>query len=88
MSAQFAVFSQALNSREGSLGRFIHDRALYDQFDEAVSNITDATRRIRPILDDVREFTDKISRDPRQLGVKGALDRRQIGTTGVKTSHR
>ena len=31
---------------------------------------------MKPILDDVRVFSDKIARDPRQLGLKGALDRR------------
>ena len=35
---------------------------------------------VKPILDDIRIFSDKIARDPRQLGLKGALDRRPVGT--------
>jgi phospholipid/cholesterol/gamma-HCH transport system substrate-binding protein len=83
LTGQLVTFSESLNEREGSLGRFIHDRELYDRLDEAVRNVNLASRRIRPILDDVRTFTDKIARDPRQLGVKGALDRRPLGT-GLK----
>jgi hypothetical protein len=30
-------------------------------------------------MEDVRIFTDKIARDPRQLGVKGALDQTPSG---------
>jgi hypothetical protein len=34
----------------------------------------------------MRVFTDKIARDPSQLGVRGALDRRPSGLkTGVTT---
>jgi phospholipid/cholesterol/gamma-HCH transport system substrate-binding protein len=83
LTKQLVTFSEALNSKDGSLGRFIHDRQLYDRIDEAVRNVNVASRRIRPILDDVRTFTDKIARDPRQLGVKGALDQRPLGA-GLK----
>jgi phospholipid/cholesterol/gamma-HCH transport system substrate-binding protein len=45
----------------------------------AVDNVQEVTERLRPIVNDVRVFTDKIARDPRQLGVRGALDRRPTG---------
>jgi phospholipid/cholesterol/gamma-HCH transport system substrate-binding protein len=83
LTGQLAVFGQALNNPDGSLGRFIQDRQLYDRLDEAVRNVNMASRRIRPILDDVRTFTDKIAQDPRQLGLAGALDRRPLGS-GIK----
>jgi phospholipid/cholesterol/gamma-HCH transport system substrate-binding protein len=82
--AQLSVFSQAVNNRDSSLGKLVHDDELYEQLRRTADNIEDATRRIRPILDDVRVFTNKIARDPRQLGVKGALDRRPLGT-GLKS---
>ena len=31
-------------------------------------------------MNDIRIFSDKIARDPRQLGLKGALDKRPLGT--------
>jgi phospholipid/cholesterol/gamma-HCH transport system substrate-binding protein len=44
-----------------------------------LANTEEITSRIKPILDDLRIFSDKIARDPRQLGLKGALDHRPIG---------
>lgn len=77
---QLVTFTDNLNSREGSLGRLLNDPALYFKLDRTLTNVEDITSRIKPILDDVRVFSDKIARDPRQLGLKGALDRRPIGT--------
>ncbi len=77
---QLVIFSDNLNSREGSLGRLLNDPAMYNKLERTLSNAEDITARIKPILDDVRIFSDKIARDPRQLGIKGALDRRPVGT--------
>ena len=41
-----------------------------------MGNVRKLTQELRPIVDDVRVFTDKIARHPEQLGVRGALDRR------------
>jgi phospholipid/cholesterol/gamma-HCH transport system substrate-binding protein len=79
LSSQLLVFSQSINSSDGTLGKFINDRELYDDVRETVSNLQAASRRIEPILKDVRVFTDKIATDPRVLGAKGALDRKQSG---------
>jgi phospholipid/cholesterol/gamma-HCH transport system substrate-binding protein len=78
--SQLVTFSQAINSKEGTLGQLVHDRELYDRINQAARNVEDATRRIRPIIEDVRIFTDKIATDPRVLGVKGALDQKPLGT--------
>jgi phospholipid/cholesterol/gamma-HCH transport system substrate-binding protein len=63
----------ALANADGSLRRLMEDDEIYFQVKRSLANIENATVRIRPILDDVRVFTDKLARDPRQLGVKGAL---------------
>ena len=84
LTSQLVVFSQALNEGEGTLGRLIRDPQLYDELSETVRSFNEASRRIRPILDNVRAFTDKVARDPRTLGVKGALDRRPLGM-GLKS---
>jgi phospholipid/cholesterol/gamma-HCH transport system substrate-binding protein len=81
---QLVTFTDNLNSREGSLGRLLNDPAIYMRLDRTLANAEDITSRIKPILDDIRVFSDKIARDPRQLGLKGALDKRPIGT-GTKT---
>jgi phospholipid/cholesterol/gamma-HCH transport system substrate-binding protein len=77
---QLVTFSERLNSREGSLGALMSDDQLYRRLDRTLANAEDITSRIKPILDDIRIFSDKIARDPRQLGLKGALDRRPVGT--------
>ncbi|ADB16808.1 Mammalian cell entry related domain protein [Pirellula staleyi DSM 6068] len=76
---QLVEFTDGLNSREGTLGRLMNDGELYDRLNRTLANAEDITSRIKPILDDVRIFSDKIARDPRQLGVKGAIDRRPLG---------
>lgn len=80
---QIDTFGQTLNTSDGTLKRLLEDDELYYEIRRTVENIEAATARVRPILDDVRVFTDKIARDPRQLGVRGALGRRPTGA-GLK----
>lgn len=72
-----------VNNSNGSLRRLIEDDEIYYQVKRTLGNIEQASVRIRPILDDVRSFTDKVARDPGQLGVRGALNPRPAGL-GVK----
>jgi len=73
---QAAMFTAALNQSEGTLGKLVRDPQVYNELAQAVSNVNSLTKELRPIVDDVRVFTDKIARHPEQLGVRGALDRR------------
>jgi phospholipid/cholesterol/gamma-HCH transport system substrate-binding protein len=73
-----------LNNAEGSLHKIVHDDELYYSIKRTTTNIEEATKRMRPILNDLRVFSDKIATDPRQLGVSGMLDRRPAGV-GVKS---
>jgi len=76
---QITQFGELVNNSDGSLRRLIEDDDLYFQVKRTLGNIENASVRIRPILDDVRIFTDKVARDPSQLGVKGALSARPSG---------
>lgn len=80
---QVEAFGNTLNNSNGTMRRLLEDEELYWQLRRTVENVEQATARIRPILDDVRIFSDKIARDPRQLGVRGALDKRPSGA-GLK----
>jgi phospholipid/cholesterol/gamma-HCH transport system substrate-binding protein len=82
---QLVTFTDNLNSRQGSLGRLMNDPAIYLRLERTLANAEEITAGIKPILADIRVFSDKIARDPRQLGLKGALDRRPIGT-GTKAN--
>jgi phospholipid/cholesterol/gamma-HCH transport system substrate-binding protein len=77
---QLVTFTDGLNSRQGTLGRILHDDALYRRLNNTLANAEELSSKLKPILDDIRIFSDKIARDPRQLGLKGALDRRPVGT--------
>jgi phospholipid/cholesterol/gamma-HCH transport system substrate-binding protein len=74
-----ALLAKSVNSSEGTFGKLIRDRELYDQLlmtmsqvNQLVANIEMMSRRLRPILDDVRVFTDKIARDPARV-VRGIV---------------
>ena len=77
--AQLVSFTESINTQDGSLGQLIHNRELYDRLSTAANNIEFLSRRLRPIVEDARVFTDKIARDPGRLGIKGALDRSRTG---------
>lgn len=72
---QFSDFGRKLNAGEGSLGRLMRDPELYQHLNSAAANIEHLTRDLKPILADVRVFTDKISRHPESLGIRGAMQR-------------
>jgi phospholipid/cholesterol/gamma-HCH transport system substrate-binding protein len=77
---QLVTFTDNLNSREGTLGRLLNDDVIYMRLDRTLANAEDITARLKPIMDDIRVFSDKLARDPRIIGLKGALDRRPLGT--------
>ena len=72
-------FGVTLNNSNGTVKRLLEDEDLYYQIRRTVENIEEATAKVRPILDDVRIFSDKVARDPRELGVRGALTKRPSG---------
>lgn len=63
-TAELEAFAKAVNSSDGTLSRLIHDPELYQSVNRAAQNVERLTRELRPILDDARVFTDKVSRHP------------------------
>jgi phospholipid/cholesterol/gamma-HCH transport system substrate-binding protein len=77
---EFSVLSQALNSREGTLGQLIHNEQLYENLNRLVHNanqvvlqVNDITLRLRPVVNDARIFMDKVAREPGRV-VTGGLN--------------
>ena len=71
---EIALLAKSLNSDKGTIGKLTSDTELYDQIlytthqvNKLLANVEMMTRRLRPILDDVRVFTDKIARDPSRI---------------------
>ena len=71
--ADLRQFSTRLNSGDGTLARLIEDDQLYYSVIQTLQNVERISSRLQPIVDDVRVITDKVARDPGQLGVRGAL---------------
>ena len=80
---QAETFGRTLNNSDGTIKRLIQDQDMYYQIRRTIQNIEEATSKLRPIMDDMRVFSDKVARDPRQLGVRGAITTRPSGY-GIK----
>jgi phospholipid/cholesterol/gamma-HCH transport system substrate-binding protein len=49
---------------EGSLGALLNDKQLYNRLNRAARNIEEISQDLKPIVDDARVFSDKVSRHP------------------------
>lgn len=78
--AELAGFTRQLTNSQGSLSKFVNDAALYDSVSTTVNNVNALSRDLKPILNDLRVFSDKIARHPEILGARGAIQ----GSTGLK----
>ncbi|MEC9091688.1 MAG: MlaD family protein [Planctomycetota bacterium] len=76
-------FLSSVKESKGTIGLLLNDPSVYNRMNSSLRRIESITYKLEPILRDVRTFSSKIATDPRQLGVKGALDRRPAGA-GVK----
>jgi phospholipid/cholesterol/gamma-HCH transport system substrate-binding protein len=61
---QIETFSRALNRPDGTLGQLVSNPELYQELSQAAANINDLTKRLRPIIEDARIFSDKVARHP------------------------
>jgi len=75
LMSEFSDFGRKLNSGEGSLGQLMNNPELYNRLNNSAKNIEKLTRELKPIVSNVKVFTDKIARHPESLGVRGALQR-------------
>jgi phospholipid/cholesterol/gamma-HCH transport system substrate-binding protein len=82
VTAQLAEFGENLNREDSTLGRLVRDPTLYQKLDRTMTNVQQLTQDLRPVISDLRVFSDKIARHPELLGVRGALER-QAGTKGL-----
>ena len=86
LSKDLKRFTNKLNNRNGTINQLVENDQMYFSVLQAVksieassSNIQVLTQRLQPIVADARIFTDKLARDPGQLGVRGVLSNRPQG---------
>ena len=70
---QLVTFTEKFGNEEGTLTKLMNDPNLYNDISSAARNVNELTTRMKPIVEDVRVFTDTIARDPGRLGLSGAL---------------
>lgn len=77
---ELSGFTKSLTNSQGTVSKLVNDPALYDNVADTVRNINQLSRELRPILDDLRTFSDKAARHPEQFGVRGLIQ----GNSGIK----
>lgn len=68
-----AMLTSSLQNPNGSLGQLMNNPELYNSVLNTVENVEQLSSSLRPIMNDMRVFSDKVARDPGMLGVRGAL---------------
>jgi phospholipid/cholesterol/gamma-HCH transport system substrate-binding protein len=70
---ELSRFGRLLNEENGTLHKLAADPELYDNLNRSAQSLTLVLRNVEPMLGDLREFSDKIARNPELLGVGGAV---------------
>lgn len=71
--ADASRFVRVLNTQDGTLQKLASDPQLYDNLNRSSQLMNVLLRGIEPIVQDMREFSDKVARRPEILGVGGAI---------------
>lgn len=81
---ELSTITQRVNQGQGTIGRLVTDDEIHQQIARTLSNIEYLSKRLRPIVDDVRVITDKVAREPGTI-TSGVLGRSMPGLkTGVR----
>jgi phospholipid/cholesterol/gamma-HCH transport system substrate-binding protein len=74
LSSKANVLMARINNGQGTIARLIDDDDLYYSAVNTLQNIEIVTRRLQPVIEDARIFSDKISREPSSLiNIRGAI---------------
>ena len=79
ITKQFENFDES----DSTIAKLLSDDEIYDSIIRTTRNVEEVSARLEPLMDDIRLFGDALARDPGQLGLRGAIDRRP-GKTGYK----
>lgn len=72
------------NNGQGTVAKLMDDPQLYYTFINTLENVETLTRKLEPIVDDARVFTDKVARQPSSIiDLRGAITGRPSGA-GIK----
>ena len=72
------------NNGQGTVAKLLEDPQLYYTFINTLENVETLTRKLEPIVEDARVFTDKVARQPSSIiDLRGAITGRPSGA-GIK----
>ena len=72
------------NDGQGTVAKLMDDPQLYYTLINTLENVETLTRKLEPIIDDARVFTDKVARQPSSIiDIRGAITGRPLGA-GIK----
>lgn len=72
---RIGVVAQAVSESEGTVGQLLNNPDLYQNVNASAAQLNQLLREMKPIIKDLRVFSDKIARHPEVLGVRGAINR-------------
>lgn len=71
---------ERINNGQGTVAKLLDDDQLYNSLNETLWNVETLTRRLIPVVEDARVFTNKISRNPASLiDARGVITGRPNG---------
>ncbi len=74
LSGRANTLMTRVNNGQGTLSRLIDDDQLYYSVVNTLNNIEVVTRRLQPVIEDARVFSDKVAREPSSLiNIRGAI---------------
>lgn len=66
-------FARALNQKDGSIQKLVTDSSLYDNLDRSSQSLLLLMKNLEPVMRDLREFSDKLARNPELIGAGGVV---------------
>lgn len=73
LATQLDMIARKVNSGDGTLSHLINDPTLYHNLSTVTRDIKNVSTQLQPAIRNLNVFTDKIARDPGEIGVRGAL---------------
>ncbi|MHC4875284.1 MAG: MlaD family protein [Planctomycetota bacterium] len=73
LTGELRDVAQLAATSDGSLKKFLSDPSLYNDLENSAMSLSILLRNLQPVVQDMREFSDKVARRPEVLGVGGAL---------------
>jgi phospholipid/cholesterol/gamma-HCH transport system substrate-binding protein len=73
LSTELSRFVRTVNQKDGTLQQLVSNPSLYNNLDRSSQSMVILLKHMEPVMKDLREFSDKVARNPELLGLGGAV---------------